>query len=47
VETWAENHNFLFNGEDLEKKNRKLFGIPTERIPQEHPLRFMYPNKFR
>ncbi|MCX5884321.1 MAG: hypothetical protein NT096_00150 [Proteobacteria bacterium] len=47
VETWAEKNNFLFDGEDLSKKNRKVLGIRVEDVPQGHPLRFMYPNKFR
>ena len=47
VEVWAENHNFLFDGEDLSKKDEKLFGIRVEHYPQGHPLRFIYPNKFR
>jgi len=47
VETWAERNNFLFNGEDLEQKHRKVYGIPIKHIPEGHPLRFIFPNKFR
>ena len=47
VETWAERNNFLFDGEDLSKKDQKIFGIRVEDVPQGHPLRFMYPSKFR
>lgn len=47
IKAWAENNNFLFDGEDLEKKHRKVFGIRIKDVPQGHPLRFMYPNKFR
>jgi len=47
VETWAETHSFLFNGVDLERKRRKIFGIPVDQVPQGHPLRFVYPGKFR
>ena len=27
--------------------DRKLFGIKTKDIPKSHPLRFIYPNKFK
>ena len=47
VATWAETHNFLFDGVDLEKKHRKIFGIPINQIPQGHKLRLIYPSKFR
>lgn len=47
VETWVERSNFLFNGVNLEQRNRKIFGIPVDQIPQGHPLRFVYPGKFR
>lgn len=47
VETWSENNNFLFNGEDLEKKNRKIYGVRVQDVPQGHILRVLYPGKFR
>ena len=47
IESWAENNNFLFNGEDLEKKNRKIFGVKIEDVPQGHEWRHIFPGKFR
>jgi len=47
VETWAENHGFLFNGVDTEKRDRKVMGIRISDVPQGHPLRYIYPGKFR
>ena len=45
VETWAKNNNFLFNGKDL-SENDKIMGIRKKDIPQGHPLRQIYKNKF-
>jgi len=47
LETWAENHNFLYDGVDLEKRDRKIFGIRIQDVPQGHELRMLYPHKFR
>lgn len=47
IETWATNNGFLYNGEDLSNKNKKVFGIRTKDIPQGHELRQLYPNKFK
>ena len=47
VEAWAENNGFLLDGVDLSKENRRIFGIRVKDIPQGHPLRFVYPDKFR
>ncbi len=34
--------------EDKEdKEDKKIFGINIKYIPKGHPLRFIYPNKFR
>lgn len=30
-----------------DKEDKKIFGINIKYIPQGHPLRFIYPNKFR
>lgn len=47
VETWAETNNFLFDGRDLEKENRKIYGIRIKDVPQGHLLRMLHPEKFR
>jgi len=47
VETWTENNNFLFDGRDLEKENRKIYGIRIKDVPQGHLLRVLHPEKFR
>ena len=46
IEVWAENRNFLIDGKDPHE-NDKLFGIRIKDIPEGHPLRFVYPHKFR
>jgi hypothetical protein len=33
--------------EQVKTNNEKLFGIKLKDIPKGHPLRFIYPNKFR
>ena len=47
VETWAERNGFLFDGVDLERKHQKIMGIPVDQVPPNHPLRIIYPSKFR
>lgn len=47
IETWSERNDFLFNGEDLEKKNRKVCGVRIKDVPKGHVLRLIYPEKFR
>ena len=46
VEDWACKNDFLLNGRDT-CPEKKVFGIKTSDIPQGHPLRYAYPNKFR
>lgn len=47
IETWAETNGFLFDGVDLTRQNRKIFGIRIQDVPSGHPLRIIYPHKFR
>lgn len=47
VETWAENNHFLWNGKDIEKDNRKIFGVRTKDVPMGHEWRLLFPGKFR
>jgi hypothetical protein len=46
IETWACVNNFLLNGKDT-CPEKKVFGIKAKDIPQGHPFRKIYPNKFR
>jgi hypothetical protein len=46
VETWCCNNNFLLDGKDT-CPEEKIFGMRKKDIPQGHPLRTIYPNKFR
>jgi len=46
IEVWATNHNLLVDGKDLSKPD-KIFGIRIKDVPEGHPLRFVYPSKFR
>ena len=46
VETWCCNNNYQLNGQDM-CPDEKIMGIKTKDIPIGHPLRAMYPNKFR
>ena len=44
--TWACNNNYLVNGVDV-CPEKKVFGIKVSDIPQNHPLRHIYPGKFK
>jgi DNA repair protein RadC len=44
--TWACNNNYLVNGVDV-CPEKKVFGIKVSDIPQGHPLRHIYPGKFK
>lgn len=46
IETWCCNNNYTLNGKDT-CPEPKIFGIKTKDIPQGHPLRHIYPNKFK
>lgn len=46
IETWACNNNFTMNGKST-CPEEKVFGIRKSDIPKGHPLRLMYPSKFR
>jgi hypothetical protein len=46
IETWCCNNNFLLDGKDT-CPEEKIFGIRKKDIPQGHPLRTIYLNKFR
>lgn len=35
------------NKPKVDNNNSKLFGIKLKDIPKGHPLRFIYPNKFK
>lgn len=43
---WACENDFLVNGKDTCQED-KVFGIRASDVPQGHPLRYAYPNKFR
>lgn len=43
---WACENDFLVNGKNT-CQEEKVFGIRASDVPQGHPLRFIYPNKFR
>lgn len=43
---WACNHHFTIDGEDP-CPEEKIYGIRKRDIPQGHPLRMIYPSKFR
>lgn len=45
-EIWACHNNYLVNGEST-CPEEKIFGIKKSDIPKEHPLRLMYPSKFK
>ena len=44
--TWACNNGYLVNNEDP-CPEKKIFGMRAKDIPQGHPLRHIYPGKFR
>lgn len=46
IETWACNNNMLIDGQDP-CPEEKVFGIRKKDIPHGHPLRMMYPSKFK
>ena len=46
VRNWACNHGFKWNGKPA-CQEEKVFGIKKTLIPQDHPIRRMYPSKFR
>lgn len=46
IETWCCNNNYYMDGKDT-CPEKKVFGIRKKDIPQGHPLRTIYPNKFR
>jgi hypothetical protein len=46
VETWCCNNNYLMDGKDT-CPEEKVFGIRKKDITQGHPLRYIYPNKFK
>ena len=46
LETWACNNKFLMDGEDT-CPEEKIFGIRKSDYPQGHPVRLLYPGKFR
>lgn len=43
---WACNHHFTIDGEDP-CPEEKIYGIRKRDIPHGHPLRMVYPSKFR
>jgi len=43
---WACNNNYLIDGQDA-CGEKKVMGIRVSDIPAGHPLRIMYPSKFR
>jgi hypothetical protein len=45
-QTWACNNNYFVNDEDT-CPEEKVFGIKVSDIPAGHPLRHIYPGKFR
>lgn len=45
-QVWACNNNYLVNGKDV-CPEKKIFGIRAKDIPQGHPLRQIYPGKFK
>ena len=45
-QVWACNNNYLVNGKDV-CPEKKLFGIRVKDIPAHHPLRQIYPGKFK
>ena len=46
METWCCNNNYLMDGKDM-CPEPKIFGMRAKDIPQGHPLRSIYPGKFR
>jgi hypothetical protein len=46
IETWCCNNGFKMDGKSC-CPEEKVFGIRKKDIPQGHPLRIMYPGKFR
>ena len=46
MKQWACNNNFLWNDEDP-CGEKKIFGIKKDDIPTGHPLRLIYPSKFK
>jgi hypothetical protein len=43
---WACNHHFTIDGEDP-CPEEKIYGVRKKDIPMGHPLRMIYPSKFR
>lgn len=46
IETWCSNNEFTMDGKDMGPEE-KIMGIKKSDIPANHPLRMIYPNKFR
>ena len=46
IETWCCNNDYLMDGNDT-CPEKKIFGIKQKDIPKGHPLRNIYPGKFR
>ena len=46
LETWACNNDFFMNDNDT-CPEEKVFGIRKSQIPKDHPIRLMYPSKFK
>ena len=46
MEVWCCNNGYFMDNKDT-CPEEKVFGIRKKDIPQGHPLRFVYPNKFR
>ena len=45
---YNQNKNYRkVKNDDEDIDERKVFGIKIKDIPKGHPLRFIYPNKFR
>lgn len=45
-QVWACNNNYLVNGKDV-CPEKKVMGIRVSDIPIGHPLRHIYPGKFK
>lgn len=46
IEIWACNNNFIIDGKNM-CPEEKIFGVRKKDIPSGHPLRYIYPNKFK
>lgn len=46
LETWASVNGFLMDGKNVGPE-KKIFGVKASDYPAGHPVRIMYPNKFR